>query len=124
MSRHLLSVQGTLIDLNYIYAITSIKGNDCWTYHLDRIDEQFKSKLQLTHSGFVFIIKMYNQENLVVAIDGDEEFGDANWWLNKEEYTANLKKLEDSITQLRNTLIIHWQMSPKPIRNLEFNIKY
>ena len=116
-----ISVIGNIIDTEDIYIITPIIGDGCWTR------SSLNSNSHLSHSGYSFIIKFFNNKKLIIRLDGQSEFGYGKiiektmWYDNPEEYKEKIQILEHKLNELRNQVIKYWLDNQTVIPKIEFN---
>lgn len=108
----LISIQGNTIDTKDIYAITPIKGNECWSNSFGT---------DLTHSGYSFTVKLYNNKSVQIYLDGNDIYGDGypNWW--DTDYKNKLINIENKLNEFRNEIVCKWNESKNDIPDLKID---
>lgn len=116
-----IEVNGYLIQTDYIYCLTPVKGNGCWY-------NGGPKNSGLDYTKYSFIIKFINRKDIEISLTGDELFGVKNWWdiwlphprdpeakgeRNIKEYVRRRDAIESAVIELRDFISSHMETTLK-----------
>ena len=110
-----ISIQGRVIETENIYQIDPIKGDDCWTSR-----NSWGPSSLLTHSGYEFTIRLFNEKKIKIWRSGDQTFNCDIWYMEKDMYEKKLKMVYDELDAFRNTVIEYWNKGKSEIPEINF----